>query len=64
MIFLALKDTASLAEAVAFRTELLGVVSGAVDFLVGTFAAVSRIETLSALVALEASLVPWLEIEI
>lgn len=58
-----MKHTASLTEAVALGTELLGIVSGAVDLFVGTLAAVSRVETLVAFVALEASLVPWLEIK-
>jgi hypothetical protein len=50
-----------LTEAVALGTELLSVASRAVDLLVGTLAAVARVEILGATVALEATLVPWLE---
>lgn len=59
-----MKHTTSLSESIALRTELLGIVGGAVDFLIGAFAAVARVETFVAFIALKASLVPWLEIKI
>lgn len=59
-----MQHTTALTEAVALGAELLGIVSGAIDLLVGAFAAVARVKTLAALVALEASLVPWLKINL
>jgi hypothetical protein len=56
-----LETTSSLTETVALGSEFLSVASRTVNLLVGSLAAVTRVEVLGAMVALEATLVPWLE---
>ena len=58
-----MKNATALTKAVALGSEFFGVVGGAINFLVGTFTTIARVETFVASIALEATLVPWLKIK-